>query len=599
MAAAEEQNNIVPLPERIMKKLLGGESAADIQRSNLIELSDAMAEAFNKAGAIEPPLDPLGLSRLVSMSGTLRPLVDTMAVCVHGFGYHFEPVIDLDASDAIDRVRAAMIIEAELKAEKEAGNDEELEPVDEPSDEDVKARIESLRQQMRREKAKLEAFFRNCNTKFTFTRISRKAQIDKESTGYFAIEARRDGRGRLSRLTYAPSWTFRALPLSKSVEVDSRVRASDISYQTIREPVRYRRFVQIYENSRVFFKEFGDRRVMSAKTGRYYDDVKALQQEEGEEAVEATEILWSSLDSSESDVYGLIRWSGCIPGVIGSREQAEVNLLFFRSKAIPPMVITVAGGHLRKGVRERLEKLIENEIKGVENFHKIIVLEVEATKPKAGVAGMAGQDKVTIELRPLIDSIFKDALWRGYAADNRNELGESFRIPPMLRGDTQKLNRATAKIARETTEQLVFSPERRDFEFDIDRTIFVDLGIMLWQFKLNAPESTDAEQLVTFITKLLEGALTVNESRRRLSAVLGIELPPLDAEWARMPMKFALAGLPAEPLPEDTDDADSGDEDESGSTQGEEDEEKGEIADVIKMRVSPQEFQEMFETDPA
>lgn len=590
-----------PLAVAVTKKILGaGDENADVQRSNLLELSDAMSKGFGQAGALSPPLDPLALTRLTGMSSTLRPLLDAMAVNVHGFGYWFEPVIDLDASDTVDRVRGAMLLEAELEAERRAGEGEEPEPADEPDDDEVKARIESLRTQARREKAQLEAFFANASRKISFTRLSRKMQTDKESTGWGVIEARRDGRGRLARLGYAPAWTFRALPLGRPVEIDCRVRATDMSYRTVKESVRFRRYVQIYETATRYFKEFGDPRVMSAKTGRYYDDAKALARAEGKEASPATEILWFNLDSSESDIYGSVRWSGCIPGVIGSREQAEVNLLFFRSKAIPPMIMLVSGGRLAKGARDRLEQTIRNEIKGVENFHKIMVIEAEGTGARAMGGGLPSQDKVKIELRPLTDAIFKDALWQGYAEANRGELGQSFRIPPMLRGDTAGLNRATAKIAREATEQLVFSPERRDFEFDMNQTLLADMGVMLWRFRLNAPESTDAETLVAFTTKLLEGTVSVNEARRVVARILGIDLPPFDAEWARMPIKPALAGLAPEPLPEDVEEEDEGETTSEGAPEGApegEGEEPGADGDVVKLTLPQREFESLFDVN--
>lgn len=590
MAAAEE-SNVVPLPVRITKKLLGGGDDADVQRSNLIDLSEEMGQAFDEAGALEPPLDPLSLVRLVGMSATLRPLVDIMAANVFGFGYRFEPVIDLDASDAYERVSAAMLLEREHKAEAEADDDEDLADVKEPTEDEVKERIESLRTQQRRERAKLEAFFRNVNRKLSFVRLMRKMQVDKESTGWGVVEVRRDRRGRIARLTFGPSWTFRALSLTEPVQVDSRVRATDISYRTVTEQIRFRRYVQVYEGETVYFKEFGDPRVMSATTGKLYDDEKAMAADEGEDVRVATEVLWFQLDSSESDVYGQVRWSGAIPGVIGSREQAEVNLLFFRSKAIPPMVVMISGGKLAKGARERLEELIRNEIKGVENFHRILVIEAEPIgRGIGGAQGLPSQDKVKIELRPLTEAIFKDALWQGYAVNNRHELGQAFRLPPMLRGDTEKLNRATARIAQQYVEQQVFGPERRDVEFDFDRTILTDMEIMLWRFKLNAPETTDAEALNEFITSLVEGVLTVNEARAQASRIFGVDYPPIDADWARMPMKFALGGMEPEPTSDEVEeDEDSDDADDAMP----DDEEKA--GNVLKLRLDPGEFNSLID----
>jgi PBSX family phage portal protein len=606
MSAAEELTEVSEEVEigrtelvEIRKKLLEGDRQTDIQRSNMLDMSDLMSKAFNRSGAIEPPLDPLQLVRLVSMSGTLRPLIDTMAVCIHGFGYTFKPVIDLDSSDAFDRVKAAMLIEREFDAERDD------EDVEEPPDEEVKKRIDSLRDQARRERAKLDAFFANVSREYSFTRMSRKHQIDKESTGYGAFEVRRNGNGRAVRMNYGPSWTFRALPLGAPVEVDAQVKITDISYRTIKEPVRFRRFVQIYEDQTSYFKEFGDPRVMSRKTGRYFDDDKEMRAEEGEDVVEATELLWMSLDSSESDVYGLIRWSGTIPGVIGSREQSEVNLLFFRSKAIPPMVVLVSGGKLAKGAAQKLERLIEHKVKGVENFHKVVVLQAEpAGKGIGGAGGLATQDKVKVSLQPLTEHIFKDALWQGYKNDNRHEQGQSFRLPPMLRGDTSNLNRATAKITREMSEQLVFGPERRDFEFDVNRTLLADMGIMLWRFALNGPESSDAEQVVEFVTKLLEGVMSVNEARRRISDVVGIELPPFDADWARMPLKQSIAGFNADSLPEDSNDTDMGDgrsEDppDSDDSDDDSDDADAEEQNTLKLVLKQDEFESLFISDEA
>jgi PBSX family phage portal protein len=599
MAAAEDKvevSNVVPLPVRITKKLLGGGDDADVQRSNLIDLAEEMGQAFDTAGALEPPLDPLSLVRLVGMSATLRPLVDIMAANVFGFGYRFEPVIDLDAADAIARVEAAMLLEREYKAESEADDDEDPADVDEPTEDEVKERIDSLRTQQRRERARLEAFFANVNRKMSFTRIGRKMQGDKESTGYGVIEVRRDRKGRIARLTFGPAWTFRALSQTDAVEVDSRIRATDISYRTVTEQVRFRRFVQVYEGTTVYFREFGDPRVMSTETGAMYADAKAMEAEEPE-AKPATELLWFQLDSSESDVYGQVRWSGAIPGVIGSREQAEVNMLFFRSKAIPPMVVMVSGGKLAKGARKRLEELIANEVKGgAENFWRIIVIEAEPSgRGIGGAQGLPSQDKVKIELRPLTEAIFKDALWQGYAVNNRHELGQAFRLPPMLRGDTDKLNRATARIAQQYVEQQVFGPERKDIEFDIDRTILADMGVMLWRFRLNAPETTDAEALNEFIKDLVDGVLTVNEARAQASRIFGVEYPPIDADWARMPVKFALGGMTPEEPPDEDDTDDDTDDAPDTDPDAPDDEEKA--GNLIKLRLPGAEFDALIAQD--
>lgn len=546
---AVEETQIISVPvQTVIAKLLGAGDGADVPRSNLIDLSESMGRIFGTIGAIEPPLDPLSLVRLNAMSSALRPLVDAMAANVHGFGFRFEPTIDLDAADALSRVRAAMLIEAEIKAESEirVGQRPRIET---PTDAEVSKRLETLRVQMRREKAQLEVFFSNCSRKVSFSRLCRKMQVDKETTGYGVVEVRRDRRGEVSRLTYGPSWTFRAMAQGAPIEREVKVRATDVSYRTVKEFDAFRRYVQVFEANVVYFKEFGDPRLMSASSGIYYQDEEAMRKAEPT-ARAATELLWFSLDSPESETYGAPRWSGCIPGVIGSREAAEVNLIFFRSKAIPPMVVLVSGGRLARGARERLQEVVEKELKGINNFHKILIIEAEPIMKVQGAGGLPTQDRVKIEFRPLTEAIFRDAGWLDYQNRNRMELGQAFRLPPLLSGNTENLNRSTAQVAQQYSEQQVFVPERQDFEFDVDRTVLADLGISLWRFKLNGPKTTDAEQLVDYATRLVDATVTVNEARRFIGqAVFGQELAPLETDWGDMPLKQSLGGFSPESQP--------------------------------------------------
>ena len=61
---------------------------------------DDSAAAFANAGALVPPYDPESLCLLVEHSNSLRQNVDSYATNIDGFGYRFEPAIDLDAEDA-------------------------------------------------------------------------------------------------------------------------------------------------------------------------------------------------------------------------------------------------------------------------------------------------------------------------------------------------------------------------------------------------------------------------------------------------------------------------------------------------------------------
>jgi hypothetical protein len=80
---------------------------------------DENATAFTMAGALEPPYDPEILCTIFEHSNSLRQNVDSYATNIDGFGYRFEPAIELDTEDAQQKVTDTMMLE--LAAAREAG----------------------------------------------------------------------------------------------------------------------------------------------------------------------------------------------------------------------------------------------------------------------------------------------------------------------------------------------------------------------------------------------------------------------------------------------------------------------------------------------
>jgi PBSX family phage portal protein len=576
-------------------RLLGSENEV-APRSNLTETAKQQGSIFSEAGAIDPPLDPLSLVRLVSVSNALRQNIDALVHNVHGGGYALEPVVDLDSQEARERVRVAILIEREYEAEldalgalEEGETPKDPEPIEEPTDDEITDRIKALRERARREKVRVDNFFENVSPRHSFSRLRRKLGYDEESIGWGAWEVLRTRRGEPSRLNPAQAWTLRALPLgNERVECDVKRRVSDIETRDGKEKRRFRTLVQVYEGSKTYFKEYGDPRCMSAATGECYPDAAAMKREEPN-ARPATELLWFNLDNAESDVYGLVRWSGCVLGAIGSREMEEINLLFFESKAIPPLVVLISGGRLASDAKEELRTIIRDQIKGKKNFHRILILEAEPANKAAPISGQASQNTVKIEIKPLTDAIFRDQLWGQYDKDNRAKIGQSFRVPPILRGETTDFNRATAIAAIRVAEEQVFEPERRDFDFEINRTLLRDLGVTLWRFRSLPPHSENTIDLLDTITKLAEGVITPEEARPIVSRVLGTDLPKVEADWARLPLRLALAGFRPEgeaPNVDPSTGETSGDESDRATTDDEPDE--------VRMRVSQQQFDRLF-----
>ena len=143
---------------------------------------------------------------------------------------------------------------------------------------------------------------------------------------------------RWPRLVYVPSFTVRLLPLDRSpTEVEDRIRVSPVSLDTVTVRHRLRRYVQIQGTDRVFFKSFGDPRMVSRRTGQVFDRAESLTDADASDGA-ATELLHFAIHSPRSP-YGVPRWVGTLLSVLGSRQMEEVNFLYFENKSVPPLAL--------------------------------------------------------------------------------------------------------------------------------------------------------------------------------------------------------------------------------------------------------------------
>lgn len=526
--------------DRIVKITLVG----DDSKSNALGDTDpntASSDAlFKTHGVIEPPYPPESLIRLFEHSNALRQNVDAYATNIDGFGHRFEPVIDFDSADAHARLAQAMYLERQRAM---ATPGAQPDGVGIPTDEEIEAKKAELVLAMRMEKAALEHFFDNATEDQSFVSMRRKLRQDLEVQGNGYLEVLRNGAGEIAEFVYLPAFTMRLTPLDREpTTVPARKKVSDIAFEVVHKRKHLRRYVQVLEGRAVVFKEFGDRRVVSSKSGKPYPTVEALQLAE-EGAHPATEVVHFKVHSPRS-AYGIPRWIGALLAVLGSRQAEEVNYLYFENKSIPPMALLVNGGRLREESINRLRDYMENEIKGKKNFHKMLILEADYSGHAAGSG--EGSGRMSIDLRPLTDAQQKDALFKDYDERNMDKVGMAFRLPRLLRGDIRDFNRASAEAALDFAEQQVFQPEREEFDFIMNRKVLPELGVRFWRFESNAPAVKDPAQLSAMIKDLVGvGVLTPEEGRELAQGVFNKELAKVDAPWVKQPLALTLAGVQA------------------------------------------------------
>ncbi len=523
-----------PTPEErlqtILKAVVVG---ARVQDPSSRPGGEEATTAFTAAGALLPPYEPESLCVLVEHSNSLRQNVDAYATNIDGFGYRFEPAIDFEAEDARDKVSDALMLER--LAARDAGTLPEGTAMA-PTGDEVTARLAELRQLARVEKARLESFFDFACFDHSFVDLRRRTRQDLEVTGNAFWEVLRDGKGDLARFVYVPSYSVRLLPLDRQpVELRERVRVSSVSFDTVSSRRRLRRYVQIQGAERAFFKSFGDPRAVSRSTGRVYPDLASLRAAEPDDGP-ATELLHFAIHSPRSP-YGVPRWVGTMLSVLGSRQMEEVNYLYFENKSVPPLALLVSGGRLSDASVPRIERFIEENLKGKANFHKILILEADGS-------GTGDGGRAKIELRPLTEAQQQDALFQLYDERNIDKVGSSFRLPRLLRGESKDFNRATAESALRFAEDQVFQPERDEFDFLMNRKVLADMGVRFWKFRSQTPVTRDPERMTAMVERLVRvGVLTPEEGRVLAGDIFNKEFRKIGDDWTKRPITLTLAGL--------------------------------------------------------
>ena len=513
--------------QAILKVVVVGRDVADAASREAGE-SETL---FQSAGALEPPYDPEALCLLVEHSNALRQNLDAYAVNIDGFGHRLEPAIDFEAEDADARVADAIFLERAAARERgELDTSAELEP----TGDEVAARKRELIHLARIERARLQSFFDFCCFDHSFVDLRRRTRQDLETTGNAFWEVLRDGRGELARLVYVPSHTVRLMPLDPDpVEVDDRVQISPVTFEDVKARRRMRRFVQIQGTEHVYFKAFDDPRVVSKRTGSVFASAEELRASHAADGP-ATELLHFAIHSPRSP-YGVPRWVGALLAVLGSRQMEEVNYLYFENKSVPPLALLISGGRLSESSVPRIERFIEENLKGRANFHKILILEAE---------GGQGENRAKIELRPLTEAQQQDALFQVYDERNIDKVGGAFRLPRLLRGEIKDFNRATAESALRFAEDQVFQPERDEFDYLINRKVLADMGIRFWRFRSQTPVTRDPERMTAMVEKLVRvGVLTPEEGRFLAGDIFNREFRKIGDDWTKRPITLTLAGI--------------------------------------------------------
>jgi len=297
---------------------------------------------------------------------------------------------------------------------------------------------------------------------------------------------------------------------------------------TITRKKRFRRYKQTVGARVVYFKEFGDPRMMNRLTGEYLM--------EGEDAfpfdAQANEILEFKVGKG---CYGEVRWIGQVLGVDGSRSAEKLNNNYFRNGRHTPMMIVVKGGTLTDESFVKLQEYMD-AIRGESGQHAFMVLEAENADTRAAFENTKQPE---IEVKDLASMLQKDELFQGYLDNNRRRVQSSFRLPDIYVAYTTDYNRATAQAAMEVTERQVFQPERASLAWSINNKLFNAHHFRFVEIFFEDPDITNPDDMYKMLTIAgTYGGITPNKAKQIGYTAIGEDSEDYEGDWADVPLKI-------------------------------------------------------------
>ena len=387
--------------------------------------------------------------------------------------------------------------------------------------------------EMKAEWNRVESALKYMHMEKSFIAVLKDTIDDREACGNGYIEIIRNGKCEVAEIEKIED--------AASIRTTKKDTAAvDITYyrdgQKFNRKKRFRRYVQIINGSReVWFKEFGDPRIMDYRTGKFDDTTPPEYQ--------SNEILHLKIGNG---AYGIPRWISALMDMYGSRNASELNFRYFKQGRHLPAAILIKNGRLTEDSEAALTEYASS-VEGQENAHKFLLLEAEALEIEPSLGFEKDKASVDIEIKPLAEMLQRDGLFLNYNEDNRKKVQSHFRLPDLYTGYSKDFNRATADTAMLITEQQVFIPERKALSFLINNLLLADYELKYVLVELRNPDISNPEDVTKILGAVNDiGGVAINDVRELLGNVLGKQLENFDDERANLPTALLNQGA-AEP----------------------------------------------------
>ena len=381
---------------------------------------------------------------------------------------------------------------------------------------------------------RLNDFFKEPYPGKSMINIRREFRRDLETTGNAYMEVIRSAKDEVVMLNSIEGTEVRLVRLDEPVTVPKTLKRGGKDMKVMVR-TRERRYVQLINGKKTYFKEFGASRDLDRETGEWAKGGKRIPLER-----RASEIIHNIGNKEPKTPYGTPRWINQLPSVLGSRKAEEYNLEFFDGGGLPPVLVIVQGGTLGAEVKADLR----NHLSGKGGRHRAAVVEAISTSGSIDSSG-----SVQVRVERFGGDRMKDALFQEYDAGCAEKVRMAFRLPTLFIGNSRDMTFATAYTSYLVAEAQVFFPERDEFDSIMNTKILPELGATKYVFRSLPMTMVDIQNQLKAIelvsgNQMLEGSHLVET----LNEITGLSM-----EYTKPPEPLAMppqgeGTLPRQPV---------------------------------------------------
>lgn len=288
----------------------------------------------------------------------------------------------------------------------------------------------------------------------TFTELMYKVVYDTESTGNGYIEVSRKVNGEIDGWWHVPSTTIRVL---KDQYTDSD-RQRNV-------PTRPS-YVQLKGEEQIFFYRFGDKTYIEDGVHHYREGANRG----------TNEIIHFSIYSPKSAYYGAPRDISGIVSIAGDEQARNHNIKYFNNGATPELALVfevdtsafpqIAGD---QPVKINIPENVKRQI--LEHFRK----NLSAATFEPALFYLPAGVKLKVER---LSRGQTDSGWTKFRDANKAEIRGVFRVPPVILGDSDAGNYASAAIQKQNFLEQVIEPEQNKYQQKMMNLIWPELTMI-------------------------------------------------------------------------------------------------------------------------